>query len=55
MNKGRSLGLDLKALGRRHGKREADRMVADALTWDRLTKLGLTPIHTPRPSAWGTK
>ena len=38
-----------KRLEKQVGKREANRLIADKMCWDRLTELGQTPIYTPKP------
>lgn len=41
--------LDRKRLERLFGKRETNRILADAMCWERMTQRGETPRFTPRP------
>jgi hypothetical protein len=51
-NDARVGAMNAKELARRFGAREAHRILADRLCWERLTARGITPTYTPRPAGF---
>lgn len=41
--------IDRKRLERLYGKREASRLIADALCWERMTRRGQVPRFISKP------